>query len=135
MQGILADNDVEGFLRTLIEYCQRSEWHEFWRQLNLRVATFDEIGLQRDASDRDVWIACQRNELVLITANRNADTPDSLELVLRSMNGPRMLPVLTFADPQRIRDDRDYLELVAVRLLERLEEIETFRGAGRIYLP
>jgi hypothetical protein len=135
MRGVLADNNVEGVLRTLVAYFRHSEWHDFWQQLNLHVATFEEVGLPRDASDRDVWLACQKNELVLITANRNADAPDSLEFVLRSMNLQESLPVLTFADSKRVRDDRAYLELVGIRLLERLAEIDLYRGSGRIYLP
>jgi hypothetical protein len=78
---------------------------------------------------------CQRERLVLVTGNRNADEPDSLELVIRDENQPDSLPVVTLANPQRITRDRPYAEKVAERLLERLIAIDDFRGAGRIYVP
>ena len=39
------------------------------------------------------------------------------------------------ADPGRVLNDRAYAEGVAEMLLERLLDIDLYRGVGRIYLP
>jgi hypothetical protein len=72
---------------------------------------------------------------VLVTANRNADDPDSLEAVIRRENQPGSLPIITFANPDRVLEDRLHTENVAERLLEKLISIDDFRGTGRIYVP
>ena len=72
---------------------------------------------------------------MLITANRNADDPTSLEVVIRQRNHSRSMPVLTLSDADRILHDRQYAEAVARRLLEILLEIELYRGTGRLFLP
>lgn len=86
-------------------------------------------------SDAVLWDVCQREQLVLITANRNADAPDSLEATLRARNAAESLPVLTLANPQRMVRSRAYAERVAARMLDYLMNIDGVRGAGRLYLP
>ena len=82
-----------------------------------------------------IWRTCQREQLVLITGNRNDDGPDSLEAVIRDENRPDSLPVFTLANANRILRDRGYAEQVAVRLLDDLMRIDEVRGVGRLYLP
>ncbi len=82
-----------------------------------------------------IWQACQTRQVALLTANRNADRPDSLEETIRRENTPDCLPVFTFADATRIIRDRNYAERVAVRLLEYFLEIDNVRGAGRLFVP
>jgi len=82
-----------------------------------------------------VWQTCQREDLVLLTANRNLEGEDSLEATLRAFNTLTSLPVLTLSTPAKILRDRDYAVRVADRLLEVLFEIERHLGAGRLYLP
>jgi hypothetical protein len=79
------------------------------------VESFSALGLPYDSSDAVVWRACQREGLVLITANRNADDPDSLEAVIRGENQPDSLPIVTISDPDRILHDRLYAETVSER--------------------
>ena len=59
----------------------------------------------------------------------------SLEMTLRQQVTKSSLPVFTLADPERVLNDRSYAEVVAEILLERLLDIDHYRGVGRIYLP
>jgi hypothetical protein len=71
---------------------------------------------------------------LLITDNRNADSPDSLEAVIRLHNTPQSLPVFIIADVDKLRTSQDYAERVMIRLYEYLLEIDNVRGAGRLFL-
>jgi hypothetical protein len=81
-----------------------------------------------------IWLRCQQDALLLVTANRNDERPDALETVIRE-GGKDSLPVLTLANPRRIIRDRAYAELAAIRLMEILFDVELLRGSGRLYLP
>lgn len=135
MQGILADVNLAGQFRSLLFILESEEWREIWTSLKLTVQSFPSLGLSWGASDHEIWFACQQNQLVLITANRNHDGPESLEAVIRSSNSKESLPVLTVADPDRLRTDRDYAELVAEKLLDYLLHVDDYRGTGRLYIP
>ncbi len=99
------------------------------------MVTFEDLGIDRSASDAILWRVCQREELVLVTNNRNAAGPDSLEMVVREENRPNSLPVFTLANPDRVRNDGEYAEQVAARLLDYLIYLDEVRGAGRIFIP
>ena len=135
MIRIMSDNDVRGHVGRLLEVCRTSPWDEIWTDLGVEVCTFADLGLSEDADDAAVWHACQRNEIVLITGNRNADGPTSLELTIRNESTAQCLPVLTIADRGRLARDREYAESVLERLLEVLIDLEALRGAGRLFLP
>jgi len=135
MRSILADNDVEGFVKAIISIWLSDTWRDLWNDLGLAVLTFAALGLSRESSDAVIWRACQREKLVLITGNRNAKGRDSLEAVIRDENQPDSLPVVTLANPERLARDRLYAERVAERLLEALIAIDDFRGAARIFVP
>ena len=135
MKGLLADvNDVKQ-VRVLLMLLQEEPRAEFWNHLGLTAPTFADLGLHPRSSDMEVWLKCQTEELLLITANRNEDSPDSLEATIRSQGTPRSLPVFTLADANRVLSERSYAELVADRLLEYLYDMENLRGVGRLYLP
>jgi hypothetical protein len=131
----MADNDVGGQFDELLQVLNSDELREFWEDLQLGVLTFASLGLERNAPDAVVWDACQANEVILITGNRNNDGPDSLEATLRARNQAGSLPVFTLVHPRRVRESRSYATEVAVKLLEHLLEIDRYRGAGRIWLP
>jgi hypothetical protein len=135
MRGILADINVEGIVAILVRIWLSDNWREFWHDLGISIQDFDSLGLPFDSSDKIVWRTCQDRKLVLITGNRNADEPDSLELVIRSENTEGSLPVVTLANSDRILNDRPYAEKTAERLLDYLTRIDDFRDAGRIYVP
>ena len=82
-----------------------------------------------------IWRRCQAEQLVLITNNRNQDSPDSLETTLRLYNTPDCLPVFTIGDLDKFRISRAYAERVLERLYEYLLQIDNVRGTGRLFLP
>jgi hypothetical protein len=130
--GILTDNNVVGQVETLVHFLNSPAWKEVWLSLNLQVFTFEDLGLTRDVLDSILWQACQDRQVVLITRNRNAGGPDSLEATIRARNTPA---IFTLTNADRIRKNQPYAELVVQRLLEYLLDIDNFKGTGRLYLP
>jgi hypothetical protein len=135
VNGILADANCEGHLVLLLRLFQEGWRHDVWEVLHLTPVSLADLGLRSDASDHDVWEACQREQVVLLTANRNDDGPESLEATIQQHNTPASLPVFTLANDQHVLRDRLYAEAVADRLLEFLFDIDSYRGSGRLYLP
>jgi hypothetical protein len=133
--GILADANCAGHLALLLRLFQENWRREVWQFLSLTHVSFTDLGLQPDASDREVWEGCQREQVVLLTANRNDEGPESLASTIQHHNTPQSLPVFTLANDQRVLRDRQYAEAVADRLLEALFDIDSYRGTGRLYLP
>lgn len=135
MPTIMADSDVQGHLESLLHICNSDEWRELWESLSCDVQSFEHLGIARNTSDREVWLICQRHQIVLITGNRNEEDATSLEATIRELGNSASLPVLTIGDPTQVITDRDYAQRVAVRLMEYLIDLEATRGAGRLYLP
>ena len=135
MSGLLVDADVRGHADVLFAACRNGEWSAFWADLSVRVVTFEEVGLTADSPDVDVWETCQRHRLILLTGNRNQEHDESLEHAIRTRGTADHLPVITLAAPERLLHDRAYAERTAASLIERLTEVETLRGSGRIYIP
>jgi hypothetical protein len=133
--GILPDVNIEGHFQILLRLLQQDHRSEFWTHLNLRTPTFGDLGLAADTADLVVWQTCQREDLILLTANRNYEGPDSLEAAIRTLSTLTSLPVLTLASPEEILHSRDYAMRVADRLLEVLFEVDKHLGGGRLYLP
>ena len=82
-----------------------------------------------------IWRTCQREKLVLITANRNALGPDSLEVVILARESARLPAGDHHRESTAATWIASYGEHVAIRLLQDLISIDDFRGAGRIYVP
>src|SRR5215471_5085233 len=122
-------------MRVLVNILEGEDWREFWSSLDLAVLTFRDVNLSQQTPDAVIWQTCQQEQMVLVTANRNADGPDSLEVTLRTQNTATSLPVLTIADEKLVLRSRDYAERVATKLLDYLLEIDRVRGVGRLYLP
>jgi len=132
---ILSDINAVGDVKRLVRLLKHSPWSDVWGELEIDLLEFTDLGLPVDASDAVIWDACQDEGAVLITRNRNADGLDSLEMTLRSRNASDSMPVFTLSDPHRLQRDRNYARRVADSLIERLFDLETYRGVGRIYLP
>jgi hypothetical protein len=133
--AILGDFNFERHVRLLVALLQAEGWGEFWAELKLEVRTFADLGIHGTTPDDELWRLCQREQIVLITANRNHDGPNSLEAVIRSENRPDSLPVFTVGDGKRVIESREYALRVAEQLLDYLLRIDTLRGTGRLYLP
>jgi len=98
-------------------------------------ATLDQVGVDSAATDREIWLRCQRDELLLLTANRNMRGDDSLEAVIRQLAGAESLPVLTLADADRILTSATYRELCAYRIAEIALDLKACRGITRMFIP
>ena len=135
MKGILADNNVIGQVAYLAQLMQAHGWEDFWNDLGLTLLQFEDIGLSATATDVEIWQRCQAEELILITDNRNDDSPDSLNAAIRQFNTPQSLPVFTIADLDKFGVSRVYEERVVAGLYDYLMRIDELRGTGRIFLP
>src|SRR5688572_5311214 len=98
----MADNNVDLHVDAVLAVCKGPYWRDVWAAAGVVRHTFETIGLSRPAPDSDVWRACQAREILLVTANRNSDDPESLEATIRGSGTVASLPVLTLADPDRI---------------------------------
>lgn len=135
MPGIVADHNLEGQFEVLLRILRTDPWRGIWEELGIEIASFEAMGLPVDAADADLWEACQRHDVVLITANRNKNGLNSLEATIAERNQASSLPVLTVADADQILTSGDYARRVVSQLLEFLFDLENIRGTGRLYLP
>jgi hypothetical protein len=135
MRAIMADNDIRGHMNVLIHVLESKAWSEIWLSLNLSVWTFADLSLAVDTSDANLWHACQRDQVILITGNRNHDGPDSLDATIQAHTTLTSLPVLTIADPNEVMQSPRYAHRVVETLLQYLLDIDKVRGTGRLWLP
>jgi hypothetical protein len=133
--GILPDANSIGQVQALVQRMQAEPWAEFWTELNLVLTRFEDVGLTSDSADSDIWHKCQAEQLVLLTDNRNHDSLDSLEAIIRKHNQPDSLPVFTIGDLDKFQNSREYAERVLIKLYDYLTRIDEVRGTGRLYLP
>jgi hypothetical protein len=132
---MLPDINIQGQFDILVSLLVSEEWREIWDSLNCSIETFAGLGLPFDASDLVVWQACQQHRLILVTGNRNARGPESLEKTVQTLNTPDSLPVFTLANPVRIARQRSYAQKVVSKMVEYLLDHDRYRGTGRLYLP
>lgn len=132
MIALLADHNLEGHARLLLGTLEAMGWVEL---LDVRLATFAEIRLAQDSSDRAVWRSAQELGMLLLTGNRNREGPDSLEQTLSDEVSPDSLPVLTVGDSKRLRADRQYRHACAERLAEILVDLDRYTGIPRLFIP
>ena len=135
MLRILADHNVEQHVQVLVRICLSPEWAGVWAALDCQVDTFEGLGLPYETIDTELWQLCQDRGIVLITGNRNADGPTSLEMAIRHFRTDESLPVITISDPDRLLTDRDYSQAATARLIEYLLDLESILGTGRLYIP
>ena len=135
MKGLLADVNTRGPVADLVRRMQTAPWADFWEQLHLSLFHFEDVGLTPSSTDQEIWVRCQADGLILVTNNRNARSPDSLELTIRQFNQPDSLPIFTIADLDKFRKSRQYAERVLERAYDYLLRIGEVRGTGRLFLP
>ncbi len=135
MKGILADHNVIGQVAYLMQLMQADGWEDFWHALGLVLVRFENVGLAITATDVEIWQRCQTDELVLITDNRNDDSPESLNAAIRQFNTSESLPVFTIADLDKFGASRAYEQRVVAALYDYLLRIDDVRGTGRLFLP
>jgi hypothetical protein len=130
----MADNDSRGQWAVLYALLQSETYRDFWREAGTAVVEFEKLGLPEGAPDEHVWRACQERHIVLVTGNRNAESPDSLENTIRAYKDASCFPVITIANPQRLMKSKKYAQRVVERLLDYLLNLDNYRGAGRLYV-
>jgi hypothetical protein len=135
VKGLLADNNVIGQIAYLAQRMQAEPWADFWKNLRLVLLRFEDVDLSSSATDVEVWQRCQAEELILITDNRNDDSPDSLAAAIRNFNTPDSLPVFTIGDLDKFGTNREYEERVLDSFYNYLLRIDELRGTGRLFLP
>jgi dihydroxyacetone kinase-like predicted kinase len=129
------DHDVEGHFDVLLGHLNAEHWQDLWQRLDIKVQSFESLGLSAAAADRLVWQVCQSQQVMLVTANRNDDGPDSLAATIRECNTTQCLPVFTLANKDRILESSAYAAEVVERLLDYIMYIDDLRGTGRVWLP
>lgn len=131
MITVLADHNLEGQARLL----WRTLAADGWLELELcRLATFAEVSLPFDSTDRQIWRFVQAEGMLLLTANRNNKDKDSLERTFREENHPMTLPIITIANLDRF-DNSVYRSQCATRLAEIIIYLDRYRGTGRQFIP
>ena len=101
----------------------------------IQFVTFDDIDLSNDSDDRIVWRLAQEKQMILLTTNRSMKGKDSLEQVMREENTSESLPVVTVSNADRLLNDSEYRGRCVESLIEIVLDIDTYRGARRIFIP
>ena len=131
MITIFVDHDIEGQAALLLSTLESQGWVRLGL---LRVATFEELSLPVESSDRQIWRFAQERRMLLLTGNRNMTGEDSLEQTIRNENRPDSIPVVTIANVNRIAE-RNYREECATRLAVICLDVEGYLGTGRLFIP
>lgn len=100
----------------------------------IEFATLKEVGLAADTDDRTIWRFAQSNQMILLTASRNAKGKDSLEQTMSEEGLSTSLPVLTIAKLDRFIE-RDYREKCSARIVEIILDLNNYLGVNRIFIP
>ena len=133
MQIVLSDYNCEGQARAIFRALDAGG---YLKLVPLELRLFVDVGMLADAEDSAVWQYCRDNGFVLLTGNRKtSDGERSLESAIRRLSTSDSLPVLTISNLRRVLTDPAYCDDCALRLAEVMLDIETYRGAHRLYLP
>lgn len=128
---ILIDVNIQGDAELLFAVLVKEGWAEL---LELEFVYFTEASLPADSDDTTVWRFAQANGMLLLTNNRNAENETSLTTTIRRENTEASLPVLTVANPSRLKESA-YRRAVAERIAEILFYLEDYLGTGRLFIP
>ena len=128
---VLVDYNLTGYIVLFQGTLAAEGWLEL---LAIRFVTLQEAGLAIDSSDRLIWRFAQSNQMLLLTANRNAKGKDSLEQTIREEGVITSLPVITVGNLDRLVE-RDYREQCSARLADIMLYIENYLGVNRIFIP
>jgi predicted nuclease of predicted toxin-antitoxin system len=131
MITVLVDHNIEGQAIALWGTLSAAGWLEL---VPLRMVTFVQVDLPSESSDREVWRFAQEHGMILLTSNRRMREADALEQTIREENTTASLPVLTIGNVRRMVE-KAYRERCAARLLEIALDLESYLGAGRIFIP
>jgi len=128
---VLVDYNLTGYIVLLQGTLASNGWLEL---LSIRFVTLQEAGLAADTNDRIIWQFAQSNQMLLLTANRNAKGEDSLEQTIREEGTSTSFPVLTVGSLDRLVE-REYREQCSARIADIVLYIESYLGVSRIFIP
>lgn len=131
----MADENVAGHLVRLTAFMAAADLVVFFP--TLKYVSSLALGLPPGTPDRIVWEFCQREQWVLLTANRNHDGDDSLNATVLDSWHPGLLPVLTLMNAERFKDGSPYADFVANDAADVLYGLTVgeHRDQPRIHLP
>jgi hypothetical protein len=128
----LIDHNLKGHALVFFGAIASQGWLDI---VPIQFVTFDEMSLSMDSDDRVVWRLAQENQMILLTANRSMKGKNSLEQVMREENTSESLPVITVSNADRLLNDSEYRSQCVESLIEIVLDIDTYRGARRIFIP
>ncbi|WP_072926603.1 ACP S-malonyltransferase [Microcystis aeruginosa] len=128
----LIDHNLKGHALVFFGAIATQGWLDI---VPMQFVTFAEMDLSINSDDRTVWRLAQKNQMILLTANRSMKGKDSLEQVLREENTSESLPVITVSNADRLLNDSEYRGRCVESLVEIVLDIDTYRGARRIFIP
>jgi hypothetical protein len=128
----LIDHNLKGHALVLFGAIASQGWLDI---LPIQFVNFAEVDLAINSNDRVVWRLAQEKQMILLTANRSMKGKDSLEQVMREESSSNSLPVLTSANADRLLNDVDYRGRCVESLIEITLDIDSYRGARRIFIP
>jgi hypothetical protein len=130
--NFLIDHNLKGHALVLFGAIASLGWFDV---VSIRFITFAEMELAIDSDDRVVWRLTQESQMILMTANRSMKGKDSLEQVMREENTSTSLPVITIANADRLLNNSEYRGRCVESLIEVVLDIDSYRGARRIFIP
>jgi len=128
----LIDHNLKGHALVFLGAIATQGWLDI---VPMQFVTFAEMDLSINSDDRTVWRLAQENQMILLTANHSMEGKDSLEQVLREENTSESLPVITVSNADRLLNDSEYRGRCVESLVEIVLDIDTYRGARRIFIP
>jgi hypothetical protein len=128
----LIDHNLKGHALVFLGAIATQGWLDI---VPMQFVTFAEMDLSINSDDRTVWRLAQENQMILLTANRSMEGKDSLEQVVREENTSESLPVITVSNADRLLNDSEYRGRCVESLVEIVLDIDTYRGARRIFIP
>jgi hypothetical protein len=128
----LIDHNLKGHALVFFGAIASQGWLDI---VSIQFVTFDEMNLPINSDDRVVWQLAQKNQMILLTANRSMKGKDSLEQVMREENTSASLPVITVSNADRLLNDSEYRGRCVESLIEIVLDIDTYLGARRIFIP
>lgn len=128
----LIDHNLKGHALVFFGAIASQGWLDI---VSIQFVTFSEIGLAIDSDDRKVWQIAQKNQMILLTANRSMKGKNSLEQVIREENTSASLPVITISNPDRLLNESEYRNQCVESLIEIALDLDSYRGTRRIFIP
>ena len=128
----LIDHNLKGHALVFLGAIATQGWLDI---VPMQFVTFAEMDLSINSDDRTVWRLAQENQMILLTANRSMKGKDSLEQVMREENTSESVPVITVSNADRLLNDSEYRGRCVESLVEIVLDIDTYRGARRIFIP